>query len=87
MHRSMCLIVLAVLTGWSGSLPAQTPKPGGVPRVFYRDSPGSASILEESTDSVTLPFMAVFKNLVLYKQDEPRNTIDTIIPELATSWA
>lgn len=87
MRRSVRLILLALLIGWSAPLSAQIPKSGGVLRVFHRDSPGSASILEESTDSVTVPFMAVFNNLVLYKQDEPRNTIDTIIPELATAWA
>ena len=31
--------------------------------------------------------MAVFNNLVLYKQDAPRNTVENIEPELAESWA
>jgi len=54
--------------------------------VFHRDSPASPSILEESSDSVTAPFMAVFNNLVIFNQDEPRNTVENIEPELATSW-
>ncbi|HEY0184195.1 MAG TPA: ABC transporter substrate-binding protein [Rhodopila sp.] len=77
-------IVLASLTGHLAT--AQEPKHGGVLHLFHRDSPSSPSILEESSDSVTIPFMAVFNNLVLYNQDEPRNSIDTIQPELATSW-
>ena len=66
---------------------AQEPKHGGTLRVSHRDSPGSPSILEETTDSVTVPFMAIFNNLVLYKQDEPHNSVETIQPELAKSWA
>lgn len=80
-----CLALMALLLTWP--VDAQTPKPGGVLRVFHRDSPGSASILEESSDSVTAPFMAVFNNLALFKQDEARNTLETIEPELATAWA
>ena len=77
--------VLAALT--LAPAAAQTPKAGGVLKVFHRDSPGSASILEESSDSVTAPFMAVFNNLVRFRQDEPRNTTGGIEPELATSWS
>jgi peptide/nickel transport system substrate-binding protein len=84
--RTTCLLALAFLTAWLPQSQAQEPKRGGVLRVFHRDSPGSASILEESSDSVTAPFMAVFNNLVLFKQDEPKNTIDSIVPELATAW-
>jgi peptide/nickel transport system substrate-binding protein len=31
--------------------------------------------------------MAVFNNLVVFKQDEPQNRLDTIVPELATGWS
>ncbi len=82
----VCVALLALLTFWPRPLPAQEPKHGGVLRVFHRDSPASPSILEESSDSVTAPFMAVFNNLVIYNQDEPKNTVDSIQPELATSW-
>src|SRR5262249_201617 len=53
----------------------------------HRDSPASASIHEEATYSTNIPFMGVFNNLVIYKQDVPQNSLDTIVPELATSWA
>ena len=65
----------------------EEPKHGGILRLYHRDSPGSPSILEESSNSVTAPFLAVFSNLVLYDQNEPRNTFETIRPELATSWS
>ncbi len=32
------------------------------------------------------PMMGVFGNLVIFKQDEPQNTLDSIVPELATGW-
>ena len=45
------------------------------------------SMLEESTVAVNRPMMGVFNNLVMFKQDEPQNTPDSIVPELATSWS
>jgi len=66
---------------------ADTPKRGGVFKMYHRDSPASASIHEEATYSTNIPFMPVFNNLVLFKQDEPQNTVQSIVPELATSWA
>ncbi len=67
--------------------PKQEPKQGGILRIYHRDSPGSASIHEEATYSVNVPFMPVFNNLVIYKQDVAQNSLDTIVPELAESWA
>jgi peptide/nickel transport system substrate-binding protein len=66
---------------------ADEPKHGGILKMYHRDSPGSASIHEEATYSTNIPFMGVFNNLVLYKQDVAQNSMDTIVPELATSWA
>src|SRR6202171_4202016 len=62
-------------------------KQGGILRVYHRDSPASASIHEEATYSVNVPFMPVFNNLVIYKQDVPQNSLDSIVPDLAESWA
>src|SRR6266849_5302699 len=62
-------------------------KSGGILKVYHRDSPGSMSILEEATNSTEIPMMGVFNNLVLYKQDEPQNSMETIVPDLATSWS
>ena len=66
---------------------AQQPKSGGTLRMYQRDNPASASIHEEATYSTNIPFMGIFNNLIIYKQDEPRNTEASIVPELATSWA
>src|SRR5436189_129449 len=61
-------------------------KQGGIFRIYHRDSPGSASIHEEATYSTNVPFMPVFNNLVIYKQDVAQNSPDSIVPDLAESW-
>src|SRR5262249_20916650 len=60
---------------------------GGILRVYHRDSPASMSIHEEGTVGVMMPMMGVFNNLVLFDQHVPQNTLDSIVPELATSWS
>ena len=66
---------------------ASEPKQGGIFRIYHRDSPGSASIHEGATNSINIPFMPVFNNLVIYDQHIARNSLDDIRPELAESWA
>src|SRR5690349_7323290 len=62
-------------------------KSGGVLKVHHQDSPASMSIIEEATYSTVVPMMGVFDNLVMYKQDEPQNSMKSIVPDLATSWS
>src|SRR6201997_307007 len=61
-------------------------KTGGVLRIGHFDSPASMSMLEESPVAVNRPTMGVFNNLVIFKQDEPQNTPESIVPELAAEW-
>src|ERR1700694_2791244 len=86
-RRFRCLLAAGALLLTATPGLAGEPKHGGVWRIYHRDSPASASIHEEATYSTNIPFMPVFNNLVLYKQDEPRNSFETIVPELATSWS
>jgi peptide/nickel transport system substrate-binding protein len=67
--------------------PARAEKPGGVLRIYHRDSPASMSVHEEGTIGVIMPMMGVFNNLVLYDQHVPQNSLQSIVPELATSWS
>jgi peptide/nickel transport system substrate-binding protein len=69
------------------AVPAFAQKQGGILKMYHRDSPASASIHEEATYSNNVPFMPVFNNLVLYKQDVAQNSVQSIVPELATDWA
>src|SRR5229473_8096566 len=71
----------------SGADAAFAQKPGGILRVYHWDSPASMSIHEENTYSTVVPMMGVFNNLVMYKQDEPQNSLKSIVPDLATRWS
>jgi peptide/nickel transport system substrate-binding protein len=79
------LLTLLFAMFFAGAALAQ--KQGGILKMYHRDSPASASIHEEATFSTTIPFMGVFNNLVMYKQDVAQNSFDTIVPDLATSWS
>jgi peptide/nickel transport system substrate-binding protein len=75
------LLLVAMSCGARGQ------KPGGVLQIYHRDSLASMSIHEEGTNSVSIPMMAVFNNLVLYDQHAAQNSLDTIVPDLAESWS
>lgn len=67
--------------------PAAAQKSGGVLRIFQYDSPASMSIHEEALNSAQNPMMAVFNNLVIFRQDQRQNRMDGIVPDLATTWS
>ena len=67
--------------------PALAQKPGGVLKIYHRDSPGSMSTIEEASLSTSMPMMAVFNYLVVYDQHVAQNSLATIVPDLATSWS
>ena len=85
--RSVRALVAAILALSAVSGPALAQKQGGILRVYHRDSPGSASIHEGATYSVNIPFMPVYNNLVVYDQNVAQNSIESIVPDLAESWA
>src|SRR5580704_14289847 len=66
---------------------ADEPKHGGILKIYHRETPPSLSIHEEATFTVNAPAMGLFNNLVVYDQHKPQNSMGTIVPELATSWA
>ena len=65
---------------------AQQPKAGGILHMYHRENPPSMSIHEEATYSVNVSSMPIYSNLVIYDQHKAQNSLDTIQPELATSW-
>ena len=85
MRRRILLGVLTALVCQTGPVLAQ--KSGGVLKIYHRDNPPSASILEEATNSTVIPFMPLFNNLVLYDQQVAQNSPRSITPDLARSWA
>src|SRR2546423_5536045 len=62
-------------------------KAGGVLRIPFVTSPASMSIHEESTIATLGPMMGVFNNLVMFDQHVPQNSLSSIVPDLAESWA
>jgi len=52
--------------------------------MYSPDSPASMSIHEEATVFAEGPMMGVFNNLVMYDQHVPQNSLESIVPDLAT---
>jgi len=87
MMRSVLAATLfaAMLAAWGHSAMAQ--KAGGILKLYHRGTPPSASIHEEATISTVAPFMSVYNNLVMFDPHEDINSLETIIPDLATEWS
>jgi peptide/nickel transport system substrate-binding protein len=67
--------------------PALAQKLGGILRMYSPDSPASMSIREEATFVAEGPMMGVFNNLVMFDQHVKQNSLDSIVPDLATGWS
>src|ERR1700730_15730745 len=89
MKRDLRVLAAAIVLSLAFSVTdaALAQKQGGILRMPHFDSPASMSLLEESTVAVTRPMMPVFNNLVMFKQDVPQNSLRSIVPDLAKSWA
>src|SRR6266480_2803809 len=89
MHRHLCrfaaAIALLLALAIGNAAPAQ--KSGGILKISFFDNPASLSLHEEATGAALRPAMGIFNNLVMYNQHEAQNRPDTIIPDLAESWA
>src|SRR5437588_4099087 len=85
--RSKPAIMAILFATALAATPAGAQKQGGTLKYYHRDNPPTTSIHEEATVSTVNPFMAVFNNLVLFDQNKPSNTLETIVPDLAESWS
>jgi len=56
-------------------------------KTYSPDSPASMSIHEESTVFAEGPMMGVFNNLVMFDQHVPQNSLQSVVPDLATGWS
>src|SRR5690349_4945762 len=80
----VALLAVAAALAFTG--PAAAQKHGGVLKIQHMDNPPSASIHEEATVSVTVAFMGVYNNLVIFDQHVAKNSLQSIVPDLATKW-
>ncbi len=88
MQHGLSAARLAVIVGLAllSCLPAAAQQRGGTLTIEHIDSPPSASIHEEGTASVVIPFMAIYNNLVIYNQHVAQNSREAIVPDLASAW-
>jgi peptide/nickel transport system substrate-binding protein len=86
MLRLLVLAGSSVIALLAATETAVSQKSGGILKI-YRDSPASMSIHEEATYSTVAPMMGVFNNLVMYDQHVAQNSLQSIVPDLATEWS
>ena len=79
--------VVAILATISLPSAAGAQKPGGILKMYSNDSPASMSIHEEADYFSQRPMMGVFNNLVIFDQHVKQNTLQSIVPDLATGWS
>src|SRR6266852_2419438 len=77
----------ALLAAVSVADAALAEKAGGILKMYSPDSPASMSIHEEATFVAEGPMMGVFNNLVMFDQQVKQNSLDSIVPDLATAWS
>jgi len=86
-YRHGLSLAVGVIAALASLGPAVAQKQGGTLRSYIWDNPPSASIHEEATISTVFPFMPVFNNLVVFDQAKLEASLETIVPDLALSWA
>ncbi len=87
-HSLRAFTAAAMLLGASiAAAPASAQKHGGILTEYMIDSPASMSIHEESTVVAERPMMAVFNNLVMFDQHVAQNSLQSVVPDLATGWS
>jgi peptide/nickel transport system substrate-binding protein len=83
--RGLAVVLqLIAMVAWG---PALAQKQGGILKISFFDSPASMSLHEEATGAALRPMMGVFNNLVMYDQHVAQNSMQSIVPDLATSWS
>src|SRR5258707_9013766 len=80
-------VTAALLAASFAAGPSVAQKQGGILKIYMLDSPASMSIHEEATVVAERPVMGVFNNLVMFDQHVQQNSLNAIVPDLATDWA
>ena len=77
----------ALVAAMTAAGAAYAQKSGGVLRVHALDSPPSLSMHEEVDANPARATMGIFNNLVMFDQHTKQNSMQSIIPDLATGWS
>jgi peptide/nickel transport system substrate-binding protein len=83
----MLVTAVGLLMALATAQPSIAQKRGGILKMYTPDSPASMSVLEEATVFSRGPMMGVFNNLVMFDQQVKQNSLQSIVPDLATSWS
>src|ERR1700747_3526997 len=78
---------LGLLMALSAGEGAFAQQPGGILRVHAGDSPPSLSMHEEVDPVPARAIMGLFNNLVMFDQHAKQNSMQSIVPDLATGWS
>ena len=86
--QTRCVGLAAVAAFILASNPVLAQKSGGVLKIQHMDTPPSASIHRGATFSAVMPFMAsCSKTISLFlSRMSARNSLKSVVPDLATSW-
>src|ERR1700719_3980995 len=77
----------ALLIAISAGGAAFAQKPGGILKMYSLDSPPSMSMLDGFSPIAQRTTMEVFNNLVMFDQHVKQNSLQSIVPDLATGWS
>ena len=83
--RAMAALASLLLVICAGT-DALAQKSGGTLRVYSADSPPGLSIYEQATPWGEGPLMSVYNNLIVFDQHTAQNSLETIVPDLASRW-
>src|SRR5246127_1965095 len=86
-HLGTIATIGLLLIALSAMQAAFAQKAGGILKISFFDNPASMSLHEEATGAALRPMMGVFNNLVMFDQHVAQNSPQSIVPDLATSWA
>jgi hypothetical protein len=88
MYRGLCgFVALALLASPFGAAPGLAQKSVGILRVHALDSPPSLSMHEEIDAVPARATMGILNNLVMFDQHVKQNSLQSIVPDLATGWS
>jgi peptide/nickel transport system substrate-binding protein len=77
----------ALLISILGGGAAFAQKPGGILKMYVWDNPPSLSMLDGINPIAARTMMGVFNNLVMFDQHVKQSSLESIVPDLATSWS
>src|SRR5215471_11634513 len=87
MRYLRALAMAAPLLLASAAGPALAQKASGILKMYVWDNPPSMSMLDGPNPIGQRVTMGVFNNLIMFDQHVKQNSLESIVPDLATGWS